>query len=198
MDEPIMRDLLAMPFFVADAWLERIVALLNDPGLTPSRLTAKRHQLSTGSARIDVFYRQQKVGSFTLFASSHQITAFETNAEANEKARQIMTILHEHYQPILMMAAVRGTLHNEELQSMRDELHAEAKNINTAFPPEPQEPTRGDSMDTWLDWRDQERHNGRKSRFTSLTRIAKEGGFSLSTLKKRSAARNQVEPQEPK
>jgi hypothetical protein len=47
-------------------------------------------------------------------------------------------------------------------------------------------PQRGDSIDRWLDWRDAER---RRRRRRTLEYIAEQSGFSLSMLKKASAAR---------
>src|SRR5207247_518968 len=53
-------------------------------------------------------------------------------------------------------------------------------------PRRPQKPQQGDSLDTWLDWRDTQRKRGRKVR---LEDIAAEGEFSINTVKKRSAER---------
>ena len=61
--------------------------------------------------------------------------------------------------------------------------------IYADIPDAPAEPTRpqpGDSIDVWLDWRAAERK--RRRRWT-LDYIAKESGFSISTVKKHSSER---------
>lgn len=52
-------------------------------------------------------------------------------------------------------------------------------------------PELGASIDEWLDWRESQRRQGRRGSDLTLDRIAEEGGFSVSTLRKRSAIRAQ-------
>lgn len=88
MNLAIRSEIVLMPFFVADAWVERLSAVFDEPELKPIPINTKRTQLSAGSARIDITFRQKKVGWFVVSAGSEKITFLEAYTAPEQPAGQ--------------------------------------------------------------------------------------------------------------
>jgi hypothetical protein len=188
MSEPLKSEPLLISFFVADAWLERISDVLNDDHFIRAHVGAKRYQLSTGSSRVNILYRQKKAGWIELIAMGEQLTLFEAYATNQPATRTLMTTLSELFYSALVMVTAQSIKHGTHVGVLLTDLQSTIRAAADVLPQEPNEPKPGDPIDAWLDWRDAEQH--RTGRRISLTRIATMGNFKLDALKKRSAARH--------
>jgi hypothetical protein len=195
MSEPFRSEALALPFFIADAWLERLSDALNDYRLSAAYVGAKRHSLSTGSSRVDILYRKKRIGWFVLTAFSEQTTLFEAYTTDQQKAQVIIPTLAERLYDALHALAARVIKHETLIGPQFAELRNRILATANALSHEPHEPKPSDSIDTWLDWRDGEL--ARTGRRISLTRIAEMSGHKHNTLKKKSAARLQKDDDTP-
>lgn len=188
MSEPLKSEPLPLPFFIADAWLERISDVVNDVRLSRAYVGVKRHQLSAGSSRVDILYRQKKAGWIGLIAMSEHLTLFEAYATDQQIARTLLAGLTEQFWHTLLLVAKSAIELDVRGVPMLAELRDMVRAVTEVLPQEPDEPKRGDPINAWLDWRDAEKQ--RTGRRIPLRRIADMGDFKLDTLKKKSAERH--------
>jgi hypothetical protein len=184
--QTIASEPISLPFFVADAWVEKMSRSIAEEATT-GLLAFRRHQLSTGSARIDVLIRKKTAGWFELFALSETQTILQTYVAIDQdNVRKIMAFMAERLREALVLVASRAIRADTTFASILADVRATLTAASETLPQEPREPERGDSVDAWLDWRETKRKRGER---LTLEDIAEQSGWSLSTIKKQSAQR---------
>lgn len=189
-DELLASQLISQPYFIVDAWIER--------GLrSPEFFHNQRYQLSNGSARylLSAGPKTEKdslgwleltamTATATILEVTMHTSAVRQDSDARESLRYFLVELFTRFVEVF---------HTGEFQKLNLNPQTIETLTRLILKPDfdPREPKHGDTIDTWLDWRETERRRGRRGRYLTLEHIAKEGGFSLSTLKKRSAERTQ-------
>lgn len=192
MAEDFIRESIDLPFFIADAWLAYVFEAISEKRLQPAKISARRHQLSTGSARIDLFHNKTLIGRFDLIAISDRRTLFDTYLMTKQDSfRALLSDVAERIHATLVVVAGEAQIENELVLAL-EELRSDVQSLIAAAadtlppPATPQPPQRGDPVDAWLDWRDSERKRGHH---LTLDQLAEQSDWSLSTLKKQSARR---------
>ena len=176
------------PFLVFDAIAETYFAGVN---ASNPNMHTRRVNCTAGSALYEVnTIRKRPIGSIFIRAAEDDktyilITAHNDDKQSTPQLRLIEIILSgmwAHYQGLMRQDRLLPSIETIPYQEEFAAIYADIPDA----PAEPTRPQPGDSIDVWLDWRAAERK--RRRRWT-LDYIAKESGFSISTVKKHSSER---------
>lgn len=187
---------LPLSYQIADAFTHQALLHLKTYLDTPDeKFSVKRQDFTTGSC-IYYFYRGQ-VHSFVVLLTI--ITERDTSMRVSlsDKSEDI-----EMLSPLVtrLSSVIKGlhyaAVNHVPIEPFVAEFIGFELPLNTTVERRSRRPNPGDPIDRWLDWREKERKRGQR---ITLANLADESGYSLSTLKKHNADRNQNEPnKEPK
>jgi hypothetical protein len=194
------------PYVFFDAIMESTIREM--PQMQHSKVV--RTTLSAGSCVYSVKTQKQLISIFTLRTTVDNQTAITVHSTDSEYEEAMLSFLAGiRTAATSVIASDKAMLSINELTPPQEitvfldvlkEFYQTIFNDAEKRGGKPREPKQGDSVDTWLDWREEQIRRGGRRRAISLRAIAEQSGHSESTLKKRSAARHQAainEPNEP-
>ena len=187
------------PFWVVDAQLEWMLRIL-----PTTKGHTQRKALSSGSARYTYSYSKIPLIQWEIRAITEQGTVVEIFflVEGESAIEDLSKLMQTALERLGKINAATGRNQVDALIIQANQIGQRMSNLAKQLQgtkelqvqvsqeieaiARPAQPKRGDSIDDWLDWREQEakRHNK-----ITLQRIATEGGFTLISVKRASAER---------